>query len=275
MPSLYQESKPRFALARPLAQSFTRALSEEAPSSPIDLGIATIQHEAYVEVLRRSVGEVVLVDAADDMPDSFFIEDTVVVVEDQAIITRPGAISRRGETFAVEASLRRLLLQGEQLKIHSLSPGATLDGGDVLQLGGRLFVGLSRRTNAAAVYDLATKVKRPVHTIKVEAGLHLKSLISAIDDHTLVIASHPEAIKMADQFRQALGGDLRIIEVPNVPAANVLRLGRVLVIQAGFEASATLLEQAAKERDLTTVKINMSEFIKADGALTCCSVVIP
>ncbi|MBM4251682.1 MAG: hypothetical protein FJ146_06905 [Deltaproteobacteria bacterium] len=275
MRSLYQPTKPRFVLARPLARSFAHALAEQVPAQPIDVAMAQHQHETYVALLQQCALEVLMVPSADDMPDSCFIEDTVVVVEDQAIITRPGAISRRGETVAVETHLKSLTAKFTQLKIHHLSAGATLDGGDVLQIGGRVFVGLSRRTNAAAAYDLATMVNRPVHSVKVASGLHLKSVLSAMDEQTLVVADHPEAMKMAAQMITALGNDLRVVKVPDVPASNVLRLGQTLVIQAGYEASAAILEHAAAERGLTVSKLHMSEFIKADGALTCCSVVIP
>ena len=275
MASLYQMQPPRYVLARPLAASFAAALSEHAPAIPIDVATATSQHDAYVDVLHRGAQEVIMLERADDLADSCFVEDTVVVVDDQAVITRPGAPSRRGETASMAACLQQLADRGARLSIHNLTAAATLDGGDVLQVAGCVFVGLSRRTNRAAVSELASIFRRPVHCVQVGAGLHLKSVLSALDEQTLVVAQHPVAMQMATQIRDAVGGDLNLIEVPDAPASNVLRLGQLVVVQAGFASSLYILEQAATERGLTTVTLNMSEFIKADGALTCCSVVIP
>lgn len=275
MSSLYQMSPPRFALVRPLPASFAQALSEKPPITPIDLALAQHQHQAYVSALRSAVGEVVVVDAADECPDCCFIEDTVVIVGRQAMITRPGAPSRRIETSAVAASLERLRTRGEDLVIEHLSDAALLDGGDVLYVGGRLFIGLSRRTTATALEEMRARMDCPVHGIEVDEGLHLKSMLSALDDQTLVVAEHPSALRMATEIKAVLGAGGSLITVPDASAANVLRLGRYVLIQDGFPQSSGRLQSICGERGLMPVSLKMSEFIKADGALTCCSVIIP
>jgi dimethylargininase len=275
MKSLYHVSPPRFALVRPLASSFAAALSEQPPVPPIDVVLARRQHAAYEDALRQCVGELIEVEAADDCPDSCFIEDTLVVVGTKAILTRPGATSRRRETEGVEKTVRALIARGEPLELRRLEGDALLDGGDVLQLGGTLFVGRSRRTNAAAVEQLTALVDCPVVEVEVAGGLHLKSVLSAIDDETLVVADAEPARAMAAAIEATLSGRLRTILVPDVVAANVLRLGGRLLIQSGFGRSQPVLEQACRERGLTPLLLTMSEFIKADGALTCCSVILP
>ena len=273
--SLYQMSPPRFALVRPLAASFERALAESPPLTPIDVGLARRQHAAYVDALRALVGEVLEVAAADDCPDCCFIEDTVVVVGRQALITRPGAPSRRTETRGVETTLRHLQTRGEPLAIKHLSEAARLDGGDVLFVGGRLFVGLSQRTNHVAVTEMQASLDCPVYAVDVREGLHLKSALSALDDQTLIVAERPAAKALAVQIATIMGDKLEIVPVPDGPAANVLRLGRSVLIQAGFARSAPILEAVCAGRGLKVQSLTMSEFIKADGALTCCSVIIP
>lgn len=275
MRSLYESTPPRFALVRPLAKSFTHALAEKPPLVPIDMKLAEQQHQAYQQLLSKAVDNLVVVPVAHDFPDSCFIEDTLIVVGDHAIITRPGAPSRRGETAAVEASVRQLIADGESLRLSRLADNVLLDGGDVLLFGGKLFVGLSRRTNSAALAELSKLVDCPVVGVPVPEGLHLKSALSAMDDVTLVVADREACRVMAKAIVQSFAHNVQTILVPDTVAANVLRLGKTLIVQAGYPQSEALIHQASRERGLTPHAISMSEFAKADGALTCCSVIIP
>lgn len=273
--SPYLNNPPRLVLVRPLAKSFAHALAEKPPLVPIDVVLAEEQHQTYQQLLAEVVAKVVVVPEAHEFPDSCFIEDTLIVVGEHAIITRPGAASRRGETAGVEATVKQLIAGGEPLRLTRIADTALLDGGDVLCFGGKLFVGLSRRTNRAALAELSKIVDCPVVGIPVPEGLHLKSALSAIDDQTLVVADNATSRAMALAISQTFAQSIQTIVVPDTVAANVLRLGQTLVLQAGYPQSEPLLRQACRERGLIPQTVSMSEFAKADGALTCCSVIIP
>ncbi|MBC7660281.1 MAG: hypothetical protein H7249_11295 [Chitinophagaceae bacterium] len=274
---LYQSSRIRLALVRPLAQSFLNALTQHAPCPPIDAAKAHEQHERYAKLLQRHVSEQITVPVDENYPDCCFIEDTALVIGDDVVITRIGAESRRGESKAVAKVFRALSDRGFGFNIHHLKEPATLDGGDVLQMGGRLFVGQSARSNAEAVTQLKAILTMPVVSIPVTGGLHLKSVLSALDDRTLLAADTPEARGMAKGIMAALPveSEPRCVWVPDVISANVLRLGSILLIQAGFPESEVILRKLAEELRLEVIAVDMSELIKADSALTCCSLLIP
>ena len=162
---------------------------------PIDLGTARRQHDAYEQRLKEAGCSVVRLAADDEMPDSVFIEDIAIVFDELAVITRPGAASRRGETDAVADALAAY-----RPIVHIEAPG-TIDGGDVLIVGKRVFVGESRRTNAAAISQLARHIAPhgyTVHIVPVRGCLHLKSAVTAVADDTLLI--NPEWVP-AERFR--------------------------------------------------------------------------
>jgi dimethylargininase len=140
-------------------------------------------------------------------------------------------------------------------------------------MGGKIFVGLSKRTNADAVRQLEELFPGRVVSLPVAAGLHLKSVLSALDEQTLLVAADPAARAMARSILAALPG-AQALELPDALAANVVRVGDTVLIQDGLPASEGILVQAAKERKLHVIKLNMSELAKADGALTCCSLLL-
>lgn len=194
-------------------------------------------------------------------PDCCFIEDTAVVIGGHALMTRQGNESRRGEGDAVAPILR-----GFVRRLHVAQPPATLDGGDVLVAGDRVFVGLSRRTNTAGVAAIAALAEpqgMTVEAVPIGSVLHLKSGVSAVDDTTVVW--HPRACDRHD-----LSG-LRVVEVPgdDPEAANVVRLadGRILVSEQ-HPATRRLIESLGHE----TASVNVSEIARADGGLTCMSI---
>ncbi len=264
---------PRFALVRGLPRSFAQALSQEKPIEPIQLELALLQHELYTKTLADCVDELIEIEADEAHPDCCFVEDTVIVVEHKAIITRIGAPSRQAESQRVRATLESLQKTHPYLTLHSLEAPAQLDGGDVLQIGGKVFVGLSKRSNQAAVEQLARILPGRVFAIPVTHGLHLKSLLSAVDAETLLVADSPAGHAMAAEIVKAFGSQPpRCLYVPDAVAANVLRVGSTLIIQEGFPRSEKMLAELAEEKGLQLRKLTMSELIKADGALTCCSV---
>jgi dimethylargininase len=223
---------------------------------PIDLGRAVAQHAAYADLLRSLGLEVVELPADPALPDCCFVEDVAVVLDEVALLTMPGAPSRRGEIAAVEEALARFR------PLERTPFPATLEGGDVLRVGRRLFVGRSPRTNEAGIARLAA-VAEPlgygVLPVDVTGCLHLKSAVTALDDERVL--ANPAWIEMS-----AFAG-LGVVRVaPDEPgAANVLRVGGLVVAHPGFPRT---LDRVA-ELGYAVRPLDVSEFLKAEAAITC------
>jgi dimethylargininase len=199
------------------------------------------------------------VDSGADMPDAVFVEDAAVVFREGAVIARPGAESRRAETPAVAEALARFGLSHRDIQ----EPG-TLDGGDVLVVGRNVFVGASRRTNAAGINQLrqiVTRLGYRLRAVPVQDCLHLKSAVTAVAPKTLLINRNWVA---ADAF-----GDLRLIDVDDdePQAANALIVGDVVICAAAFPKTRARLER----HGLRVKVVNVDELAKAEGGVTCCS----
>jgi dimethylargininase len=250
----------RLALTRDISPALARCELTHLEREPIDLEIARRQHDAYERQLTIAGCSVVRLAAEDEMPDSVFIEDTAVVFDEVAVITRPGAVSRRGETAAVAEAMAVY-----RPVVHIEAP-ATIDGGDVLTVGRRVFVGESTRTNAAAISQLARHLAPngyTVHIVSVRGCLHLKSAVTAVSDDTLLI--NPEWVE-AGRFRP-----LSVIEVhPAEPyGANAVRVGAALIYPTAFPRTCARLEG----RGFSVAQVDVSEIAKAEGAVTCCSLI--
>jgi dimethylargininase len=249
------------ALTREISPAIVRCELTHLTRVPIDLERAQAQHAAYERALGALGCVIERLAAGDEMPDSVFIEDTAVVFAELAIITRPGAESRRGETEAVAQALHR------HRPIVRIEPPATIDGGDVLTIGRSVFVGLSRRTNAEAVGQMRRALAPfdyRVAAVHVESCLHLKSAAAALDDETLLI--NPGWVA-ADLF-----GGLRTVPVHRLePAgANILRIGSKLLSAAAFPRTC----DALVSRGYHVGTVEVSELAKAEGAVTCCSLIV-
>ena len=228
---------------------------------PIDYDRAVAQHAEYEAALRDLGCRVERLPDAPDLPDSVFVEDAAVVLDDVAVIARPGAESRRPEVDAIAAALRP-----HRPLVFIEAPG-TLDGGDVLVTPGRIFVGISGRTNPEGVRQLAAAVAPygfEVLSIPVTGCLHLKSAVTQAGDGILLL--NP------DWIDRALFAAFEIIEVdPSEPAAgNVLRIGDVLVCAEEHPKTRRRLA----ERGLVTQFVPAGELAKAEGGVTCCSVMV-
>lgn len=223
---------------------------------PIDLDRAREQHAAYASLLAELGLEVVEVQADPAFPDCCFVEDVAVVLDGLAVMTRPGAESRRGEIPAVEQALASFR------PVARVEAPATLEGGDVLSLGRTLYVGRSARTNAAgieALRRLAEPVGYQVATVPVIGCLHLKSAVTALDDgRVLANTSWIDPTPLQG---------LEVIPVDPVEpgAANVLRVGSVVVAHPGFPRTLQRLDALGLE----IRPLDVSEFLKAEAALTC------
>jgi dimethylargininase len=251
------------ALTRPVPASLARCELTHLERTPIDAGKAAAEHRRYEEVLGTLGCTVRRVPPADDLPDSVFIEDVAVVLDEVAIITRPGAASRRPERAAVAAIL------SEYRPLESISAPATLDGGDVLRLERTLYVGLSSRTNVEGARQLARLTAGfgySVVSVRTARSLHLKSAVTALDlGHVLC---NPAWIE-SGVFRDA-GIEVLEVDASEPHAANVLWIGESLVCAASHVRTAADLR--ARGYDLHTVEV--AELAKAEAGVTCCSLII-
>ena len=247
------------ALIRPVPDNFACCVTAMPVSPPLDPRQARRQHAAYRIALEEGGFSVVTVPFDERHPDGCFIEDVAVVVGGRALAARPGHPSRRGEVGPVAAALADLM------PVERVEAPATLDGGDVLQAGRTIFVGLSARTNREGIDAVArfAGFHRRVVAVPVSGVLHLKSAVTALDDETLLIES--------GHVDHAIFEGMRIITTPpdEPHGANVVRLpdGRILAAR-GLSRSAEAV--AAGGFDVTMVEI--SEFARADGGLTCLSI---
>jgi dimethylargininase len=249
------------ALTREISGSLASCELTHLPRHPIDVDRARCQHRAYEEALAAAGCVVERLGSGPDTPDSVFIEDTAVVFDEVAIITRPGAESRRAETAGVAEAL------GRHRRLETIQAPGTMDGGDVLVVGRRVYVGRSRRTNASAIAQMRTTLAPFGYTVSdvdVRGCLHLKSAVTAVADDLLL--ANPDWIT-----RNAFGA-VEFVDVdPSEPmAANVLRVSNDLIYASAFPRTSERLAR----RGLTLRLVDASELAKAEGALTCCSLIV-
>lgn len=246
------------ALVRRPSPRLEDGLLTHLERSPVDADLALRQWEGYVEALRSAGWETIEVPPAADCPDVAFVEDTVVMYGDLAVITRPGAEERRDETAGTEATLRGL---GYRIA-HIEAPG-TLDGGDVLKHGGQVWVGLGGRTNQAGVDQLAEHLRpfgATVTGVPVSKVLHLKSAVTALPDGTVI--GHLPEVDDPTVWE-------RFEAVPEEPGAHVVLLdGDTVLMSTDAPRTRELLEQ----RGLRVVAVDIGEFEKLEGCVTCLSV---
>lgn len=250
------------AIARPPGRSFPQGLTMSSALGRADLQLALEQHAAYCAALRACGVEVTLLAPDEAHADSTFVEDTAVIARRVAVITRPGADSRRGEITSIAAALRPLLAPLE----HIAEPG-TVDGGDICQVEDHFLIGLSARTNEAGAAQLAAILQRHGYTsetIDIRAHrtlLHLKSGIAYLGDgHCLAPADFP---------RPASLGHLHWIEsAPGEDyAANCVRVNGEVLFATGYPATEARVRRAGFRLRL----LDTSEFRKQDGGLSCLS----
>jgi len=246
------------ALVRRPSPRLAEGLVTHIEREKVDLDLALEQWEAYVEALDAHGWETIEVEAADDCPDSAFVEDTVVMYRNVALITRPGADSRRDETMGVEEAVARL-----GCSVNWIWEPGTLDGGDVLKIGDTIYVGRGGRTNAAGVQQIRA-VFEPlgarVVAVPVSKVLHLKSSVTALPDGTVI--GHIPKVDKPSLFP-------RFLSVPEESGAHVVLLGsEKLLMATSAPKTAELLSDLGHE----PVLVDISEFEKLEGCVTCLSV---
>jgi dimethylargininase len=246
------------AIVRGVPETLADGIAPEGLGRP-DLGPSREQHARYVAALEGCGLEVLALEPDDAFPDCVFVEDTAVMAGGCAVITNPGAESRRGEVPAVARALSDLYEDVERIR----APG-TLDGGDVLQAGEHFYVGLTGRTNEAGARQLADVLRERgygVSFVEVRGFLHLKTGVSYLGGEDLLVAG-----ELAEH--EAFGGFDRILVPPEEAyCANCVRVnGRVLVPE-GYEKTAA----EVSGRGYDVLPLEMSEFWKLDGGLSCLS----
>jgi dimethylargininase len=252
------------ALTREPSASMADCELSHIDRRPIDISVARRQHAAYREALREAGADVVVLPALDALPDAAFVEDTAVVLDEIAVVGALGVESRAAETEAIVSELER------HRPVRRLtSPGATLEGGDVLRIGRTLYVGRSARTNDVGIESLrglAEPLGYLVRAVPVEGCLHLKTACTWAGDGSVLL--NPAWVDGGVFERDGL----RVLAVdPSEPwAANVLLLGQALVVPAGNPATAGRLTRAG----LQPVEVAIGEFQKAEAGLTCLSLLV-
>jgi dimethylargininase len=247
-----------YALTRKPGRNFFQGLTTSNLGPP-NYELVLKQHSSYVDALKTIGVDVIELDPQPAYPDAHFIEDTAVVIPEVAVITRPGAASRQGEEKSVAETLRHYR------EIEHIQDPGTLDGGDVLMIGNRFFIGISERTNlegAKQFGKILEKYGKTWTTIQVGAGLHFKSSVNYGGKNSLLVtqdfANH-----------EALNGYEKIIvDKDEEYSANTLWINDHLLMPKGFPGTKTKL----KRLEQPIIELDVSEMQKMDGGLTCLSI---
>ena len=230
------------------------------PRVKIDTAVVLQQHQQYQAALSSLGCEIVAVPTEPGLADSVFIEDTAFVLDEVAVLCRPGAESRRAEVAGVEGLLKKYR------RTASIQPPGTLDGGDLLRVGKVIYAGLSTRSNRSGIAQLSSIVADygfSVKTVETTKCLHLKSAVSAVAPDSLLINS--------DWISRSAFGDCELIDVDReeAHAANALLVGRNVIYPSSFPRTM----QKLATRGIEVIPVDMSELQKAEGAATCCSLI--
>lgn len=250
--------RSRKALVRRPGPRLAEGLVTHIARTPVDADRALAQWRSYVAALELHGWETAEVEPADDCPDAVFVEDTVVMYRNVALVTRPGADSRKPETRGVEDAVSLM-----RCSVNRVREPGTLDGGDVLKAGDTIYVGRGGRTNAEGVRQLRAcfePLGARVVAVPVTRVLHLKSGITALPDGTF--ATHPGLLDEPSLFPGRLA-------VPEAAGAHVVLLGGGALLMA---ASAPRTAALYEDLGYTPVPVDISEFEKLEGSVTCLSV---
>ncbi len=249
------------AITRHISPRFPECELTFIERTPIDLELAKLQHDNYIAVLKTLGCDVLELQAETDLPDSVFVEDTAVVLPECAIITRPGALSRRAEVNTIASAMRPLR------QLEYIDPPAIMDGGDVLVVGNKIYIGLSSRTDKIAIDQMnarLTGMNYDIEPVEFHHCLHLKSAVSRLDDRTLLI--NPDWVDPGTFH--AL--NLITVDRKEPVAANCLPIGETILFPSNYPKTLEKIRSSG----FTVWELDFGEFTKAEGALTCCSLII-
>jgi dimethylargininase len=249
------------AVTRKISSAMMRCELTHLQRTAIDVDLARKQHHAYEQVLRGLGCQIETLPEEPELADSVFVEDTAIVLDEVAVITRPGAASRRAETVSIAAALGKY-----RDLVHIESPG-TLDGGDVLRVGRTLYVGTSSRSDATGIEQLGTLLRTfgyRVLPVALRGCLHLKSAVTQVIADALLINSR---YVERDQFQ---GVGFIEVDQSEPSGANALMLGKDVIYSSSYPRTAEILQR----HGIRVHTLEMSETEKAEGAVTCCSLLL-
>ncbi len=249
------------AITREVSRSILNCELTHLARTPINVERARAQHEEYCSALCSLGLEVILLPEEPDLPDAVFVEDAAIVLDEFAVMTNPGASSRRPEVKSVARALEKYR------QLMWITSPATLDGGDVLVAGRKIFVGQTLRSNNTAVEQMQGMLHPlgyEVHGIPVTNCLHLKSAVTQVAEDTLLL--NPEWVE------KSFFEGFKFIEVdPSEPsAANALVVDGTLIYPSGYDRTRKKLEMAG----MPILPVDADELAKAEGGVTCCSLII-
>ena len=247
------------AYVRKPGLKFSQALSEHPDRKTIDLALTLRQHAGYVEALKEAGGRVEFLSPQDHLPDATFVEDTAVILPDKILLCPVLEPSRKEEVRSTATTLKMLR------DCVTLDSPATMDGGDVMTTPDTIFVGLSKRTNLQAVQALSKLTSKEVVPVAVTHGLHLKSATTYLGNNLLII--DPTRI---DASKLKHFDWIEVCENESY-SANCLALGDTVLMPAGFPK----VREQIRTHGLKIIELEMSEFEKADGGVTCLSLILP
>ena len=250
------------AFTREVSPAIGRCELTHLERVPIDLDRARAQHAAFERVLGELGCDVRRLPPAPDLPDAVFVQDVAVVLDEAAILARPGAESRRAEVASVAATLEGLR------PLRSIEPPGTLDGGDIVGLGRDLYVAIGPRTNRPGIgqlFEIAEPLGYRVHPTRVTGCLHLQTAVTPVADRVLLLSR--------EWVNPWFFRDVELIETdPAEPfAANALRVGHSVVVSAQYPRTRDRLIS----RGLRVVEVDLSELAKAEAGVTCCCLLVP
>ena len=248
----------RFALVRRPSPRLADGLVTHIGRTPVDVELAKQQWDGYVAALEANGWATTEVTAAPGLPDSAFIEDTMVVFRDVAVIARPGADERKPEVAAAADAVRAF-----GYRLVTIEAPGTLDGGDVLKVGDTIYIGNGGRTNLEGIAQVTAAFEplgATVVTVPLTKVLHLKSAITALPDGTII--GWPAAVDDVSLFEN-------FVAVPEESGSHVVLLDEnTVLLSADCPQSAQML----RDRGLDVVTVDISEYIKLEGCVTCLSV---
>ena len=249
------------AITRPVSRAIEHCELTYLDRNPINVNRAHAQHQQYIQALRGLGLDLISLPEEPDLPDSVFVEDTAIVLDEIAVLTNPGADSRKPEVDSVS-----LILAPYRRMLRITSP-ATLDGGDVLTVGKRIYVGLTLRSNAAAVEQLRALLNPfgyVVIGVPVKNCLHLKTGVTQVGEKTLLV--NPNMI--AKDFFS--GYDFIEVDPSEPDAANALLINDTIIYPSAFPRTRERLQRLGQP----IVTVEADELAKAEGGVTCCSLIV-
>ena len=248
------------AITRQISPRFNECELTHLDRQPIDLHLARAQHHQYEAALRELSCDVISLPPEPDLPDSVFVEDVALVFDEIAVITRPGADSRKPETESIAWALSPYRM------LRTIAAPGTIDGGDVLRVGQTVYVGRSNRSNRSGVEQLQALLAPygyRVQSVEVTGCLHLKSAVTQVCEDTLLI--NPAWVD------RSIFGEMRFIDVDDgePSAANAVWIDDAVIYPSSFARTQRRLEEAGLHLKIVAA----TEVAKAEGAVTCCSLI--